>query len=70
MSAYRETVQRLTGRELGAGVRQGELVDPFARGGALAAKVIIFGTTALIPSLLAMLAVIGLVMLLARGATP
>ena len=67
MSAYQQTVRRLAVSSA-PGVAQGELVDPYARGAMLAAKVIIFGTAVLIPPMLALLAFIGLVMLLAGRA--
>lgn len=67
MTAYQQTVRRLAASSA-TGVTEGELVDPYARGKMLAAKVMIFGTAVMIPPMLGLLAFIGLVMLLARGA--
>ena len=64
MSAYQQTVRRLASSSA-PGVTEGEFVDPYARGARLAARVLIFGTAVLIPPMLALLAVIGLVMLVA-----
>lgn len=65
LSTYQQTVRRLSGSAEPA-VAQGEAVNPFVRGGELGAKVIIFGTTALIPQLLILLVIVGLVMAIAH----
>jgi len=67
LSTYQQTVRRLSGSAEPA-VAQGEAVNPYVRGSELGAKVIIFGTTALIPQLLMLLAFIALVMAIAHKA--
>lgn len=64
MSAYQQTVRRLAVSSA-PGVTEGKRVDPYIGGKMLAAKVMIFGTAILIPPMLGLLAIIGLVMLLA-----
>jgi len=65
LSAYQQTVRRLSVSAEPA-VAQGEAVNPFVRGSELGAKIIIFGTVALIPQLLTLLAIVGLVMAIAH----
>lgn len=65
LSSYQQTVRRLS-ESAAPGVAQGEAVNPYVRGSELGAKVIIFGTTALIPQLLLLLAIIALVMAIAH----
>lgn len=64
MTAYQQTVRRLAVSSA-PGVTEAERVDPYARGTMLAAKVMIFGTAVMIPPMLGLLAIIGIVMLLA-----
>jgi hypothetical protein len=65
LSSYQQTVRRLS-ESAAPAVAQGEAVNPYVRGRELGAKVIIFGTAALIPQLLILLAIVGLVMAIAH----